>query len=379
MQNIKEKIKILIVEPFYSGSHRSWVDNYSQYSLHDIDRITLKGVYWKWRMHGGAITLAEKFNKYLQKNKCPDVILTTDMLNLPVFISFIKIKNIPIVTFFHENQLTYPWSTQDRDKKMNRDHHYGFINYTTALGSNLVMYNSNFHKNSFIYALKKFLKQFPDHNGLNNVHQIEKKSNVSYLGLALSKFDKYKVKSKNKVPLILWNHRWEYDKNPSTFFKMLKKIKELNIPFKLVILGEQFSTEMDEFTQARNYFTDEIVHIGYADSFEEYAKWLWKSDFIPVTSNQEFFGASVMEAVYCRTIPILPNRLTYPELFSRKLFPYLFYENENDLESKMIDLIQNEKKVKLDNLHKLIVRYDWQNIAPRYDKIIYKTFLKNKI
>ena len=168
-------------------------------------------------------------------------------------------------------------------------------------------------------------------------------------------------------------------KIPVHFFKMLKKIKQLNIPFKLVILGEQFSTEMDDFTQARNYFTDEIVHIGYADSFEEYAKWLWKSDFIPVTSNQEFFGASVMEAVYCRTIPILPNRLTYPELFSRKLFPYLFYENENDLESKMIDLIQNEKKLKLDNLYKLIVRYDWQNIAPQYDKIIYKTFLKNKI
>ena len=40
MQNIKEKIKILIVEPFYSGSHKSWVDNYIQFSLHDIDRIT---------------------------------------------------------------------------------------------------------------------------------------------------------------------------------------------------------------------------------------------------------------------------------------------------------------------------------------------------
>ena len=370
-------MKILLIEPYYSGSHKQWADGFKNHSRNEIKVLSLKGQFWKWRMHGGAVTIASKFNKM---RWVPDIILCTDMMDLTVFISLSrkKIKDIPIALYFHENQLSYPWKPDDRDVKHKRDMHYSFINFSSALAADKVLFNSEFHMNSFIENLKRFLKSFPDNREIEKVKQIKNKSKVLYLGLNLKKFDQLEIKTNNK-PTLLWNHRWEYDKNPSTFFKMLKKIKELNIPFKLVILGEQFSTEMDEFTQARNYFTDEIVHIGYADSFEEYAKWLWKSDFIPVTSNQEFFGASVMEAVYCRTIPILPNRLTYPELFSRKLFPYLFYENENDLESKMIDLIQNEKKVKLDNLHKLIVRYDWQNIAPRYDKIIYKTFLKNKI
>ena len=160
MQNIKQKLKILLIEPFYSGSHKSWADSYIQNSEHSISIIYLKGIYWKWRMHGGAISLAKKFNDIINKNGLPDLILTTDMLNLPVFSAFAKMKGIPIVTFFHENQLTYPWSTQDRDKEKNRDHHYGFINYTTALKSDLIMYNSKFHKDSFIGALRKFLKLY---------------------------------------------------------------------------------------------------------------------------------------------------------------------------------------------------------------------------
>ena len=56
MQNIKKKLKILLIEPFYSGSHKSWADNYAQNSVHSISIISLKGIYWKWRMHGGAIS-----------------------------------------------------------------------------------------------------------------------------------------------------------------------------------------------------------------------------------------------------------------------------------------------------------------------------------
>ena len=43
------------------------------------------------------------------------------------------------------------------------------------------------------------------------------------------KFDKYKIKEINKEVIILWNHRWEYDKNPEDFFNCLKQIKNENI------------------------------------------------------------------------------------------------------------------------------------------------------
>ena len=374
MQNINQKLKILLIEPFYSGSHKSWADSYTNNSEHSINIISLKGIYWKWRMHGGAITLAKRFNEFTHENGSPDLILTTDMLNLPVFSAFANMGESSIVTFFHENQLTYPWSTQDRDKAKQRDHHYGFINYTTALKSDLIMFNSKFHKDSFINALRKFLKQFPDHNELANVDVIEKKSVVSHLGLSLKKFDEYKTELINEVPIILWNHRWEYDKNPTSFFQTLKQIKDDGIQFHLVILGEEFDTEMDVFTEAREYFSDDILHMGYCDSFAEYANWLWKADILPVTSYQEFFGASVMEAVYCNTIPILPNRLTYPELFQDKLNPNIFYETDEDLVLKLKSMIQNYNESTTEKLSELATEFDWEIIAKKYDSLILKAY-----
>ena len=56
-------MKILIIEPFLTGSHKKWAENYSKYSQHNVQILSLPGRFWKWRMHGGAITLAKRFNQ----------------------------------------------------------------------------------------------------------------------------------------------------------------------------------------------------------------------------------------------------------------------------------------------------------------------------
>ena len=80
MINDNKKLNICLIEPFYSGSHKKWADEYQKYSYHNIEILSLKGIYWKWRMHGGAITLAEQFNKKYHNQSLPDIIITTDML-----------------------------------------------------------------------------------------------------------------------------------------------------------------------------------------------------------------------------------------------------------------------------------------------------------
>ena len=52
-------MKILILEPYFTGSHKQWALGYKKYSKHEVNILSMKGQFWKWRMHGGAVTLAK--------------------------------------------------------------------------------------------------------------------------------------------------------------------------------------------------------------------------------------------------------------------------------------------------------------------------------
>jgi hypothetical protein len=113
----------LLVEPYFTGSHAAWATGYAQHSQHHVDILSLPGRFWKWRMHGGAVTVARKF---LASESRPDLILATDMLDLTTFLALTRCRtaNIPTVIYFHENQLTYPRSPTDRDIAQKRDKQY---------------------------------------------------------------------------------------------------------------------------------------------------------------------------------------------------------------------------------------------------------------
>ena len=175
------------------------------------------------------------------------------------------------------------------------------------------------------------------------------------------------IRDSNK-PLVLWNHRWEYDKNPELFFKSLKHVKDEGYSFDLVVLGENFSNSPEIFQNAKDIFTENILHWGYAKDFDSYAKWLWKANILPVTSNQDFFGVSVMEAIYCETSPLLPNRLSFPELIPNQFHSDHFYQNENELNEKLINIIKTYKSIDLKALKKVALKYDWNYLASVYDE-----------
>ncbi|GIS03920.1 MAG: hypothetical protein CM15mP106_3670 [Candidatus Neomarinimicrobiota bacterium] len=164
-------MKILILEPYFTGSHKQWALGYKKYSKHEVKILSMKGQFWKWRMHGGAVTLAKQFVK---ANYKPDLILSTDMLDLSTFLALTKTKARSAI-YFHENQLSYPWSPNDRDLLKKRDHHYSFINYVSALSADHVLFNSRFHMEIFLKKLHSFLNHFPDHNEIDTIKIIEKK------------------------------------------------------------------------------------------------------------------------------------------------------------------------------------------------------------
>ncbi|MFQ5901100.1 MAG: DUF3524 domain-containing protein [Thermodesulfobacteriota bacterium] len=364
-------MKILILEPYFTGSHTAWAEGYVRHSKHDVQILSMSGRYWKWRMHGGAVTLAGKF---LESDLNPDLLLATDMLDLTTFLALTRKKTAatPCAVYFHENQLTYPWSPEDRDVIHNRDRHYGFINYTSALSSAAVLFNSRYHMDSFLSALKLFLKNFPDFNEIETVEVIMAKSFVLSLGLDLQKFDTNVPKPEDTVkddrpPLILWNHRWEYDKNPQDFFRALYLLADCGLNFEVAVLGENFSNQPDEFLNAKKVLGKRIKHFGFVRDMSIYAGWLWKADIVPVTSNQDFFGASLVEAMYCNCFPILPKRLAYPELIPEDLHQKVFYKDFDGLLNLLETTILNIDKIRKQGMRAFVGRFAWDKMAPIYD------------
>ena len=360
-------MKILFVEPFYTGSHQQWMEGYRQFSGHELRVLSLPGRHWKWRMYGGAVALAEQF---LQLQFQPDVIIASDMLDLGTFLALTRTKSAatPCYLYFHENQITYPWSPQDKDVQLKRNNQYGFINYTSALAADRVFFNSEYHRTSFIQALPNFLKQFPDHKGIHNVECIKNKSSVLPLGMHLQRLDHCKCATANAKPIVLWNHRWEYDKNPDLFFETLFRIDRSGIDFELVVLGESFQKTPPIFKEAQHILGDKIIHFGYAANFEDYANWLWKADVLPVTSNQDFFGISAVEGMYAGCYPLVPNRLAFPSHLPWQLREEFVYDTDEAFYLKLKAILSRKNLIVPEEIRNFVAQYDWSVMAPIYDK-----------
>lgn len=369
-------MNVLLVEPFYSGSHKFFADGLKKYSSHNITLLTLEGKYWKWRMYGGATTLGHQF---LEMDLAPDVILVTDMLDLPVFLSTIRHKldkHVPVYIYFHENQIAYPWKADSEDRAYKRDLHYGMMNYHSALAADKVLFNSDYNKNSFLEGLRAILNKMPDNKHMNYLEDLSQKCLTLHLGLELDKLTEMIPKSETAInagsettqpPLILWNHRWEHDKNPDTFFNALIHLKDENIPFRLAVLGENYQQAPAIFGQVETLFSNELIHFGYA-RYPEYIALLNQADILPVTSIHEFFGISVMEAVHYGATPLLPMRLSYPELYHPDENPEIFYNTNNELKEKLV-LLCSDKSLRKNYCH-ITKAYAWHNMINFYDKLL---------
>jgi glycosyltransferase involved in cell wall biosynthesis len=380
-------MKVLLLEPYYTGSHAAWADGYAAHSRHQVTVLGLPGRFWKWRMHGGAATLARQF---MEMDAVPDLLLATDMLDLTTFLALTRARthHIPAALYFHENQLSYPWSPGDRDVRQGRDVHYGFINYASALAADALFFNSSHHRDGFFDELPRLLKHFPDYNELDSVETLRAKSQVLPLGLDLRRFDAHQpsaisdqpsaisdqpshgeaLLSAVSGPLILWNHRWEYDKNPEEFFRALDVLAGRGLDFGLVILGESFRQRPGEFLEAQRRLGERVRHAGYAPDFADYARWLWQADLLPVTSRHDFFGSSVVEAIYCGCFPLLPRRLSYPELIPPEYHDLCFYRDFDDLVARLASVIEQGAPLQPAALQSAVARFDWHTMAPLYDE-----------
>ena len=115
-----------------------------------------------------------------------------------------------------------------------------------------------------------------------------------------------KVKKVKKENIVIFSGRNVDEKQPWLFKQMRDKIGDNNIKF--------------------------INTLEHNFSKEEYYELLSKSKVVVSFALQENFGFSVLEATYLGCIPIVPNRLVYPELYSEEYLYNTFEEACNMVE-----------------------------------------------
>jgi glycosyltransferase involved in cell wall biosynthesis len=255
------------------------------------------------------------------------------MLNLTEFVglSAIEFARLPKVIYFHENQLTYPVRFESE-----RDCHFAMTNLTSALAADAVWFNSQFHADSFLGALEEFLKSMPDHQPVEAIEKIRAKSAVRPPGIA----DFPARQTRKPGPLrILWAARWEHDKNPEDFFAALRALKAKDIPFGVSVIGRSFQDVPEIFDRARADFAQHIDLWGYQQNRDDYLQALSEADVIVSTANHEFFGIGIVEGLAAGAYPLVPERLSYPEILGLgkiKGTEQFFYDGSvSDLAAKL--------------------------------------------
>lgn len=355
---------ILFLNPYNGGSHRAFARGWAEHSRHDISVLGLPARHWKWRMRHGAVTLASRAQQLDQRF---DAVVTTDMLDLPLWRSYApaQLGALPTVVYFHENQLTYP-----DDHKGERDFHFGFTNLFSAAAAEQVWFNSGFHRDELLAAWRELLGRMPDYAPVELVDQVVQNARVRYPGISIPASICRKPAGSCHL---LWCARWEADKAPEQLFAALDELAARGVEFRISVLGQASSHVPELFRGARERLGERVVHWGWLRARGSYEAALAQADVVVSTARHEFFGIAVAEAVAAGAFPLVPRRLAYPELLADIDEPACFYGD--DLVAALEQVCARHAAGSVwpgdaQRGRRAMARYGWDRVAPELDAAI---------
>lgn len=361
--------RVLLLEPYYGGSHKQFLAGVQQWVDAEFVLLSLPARKWKMRMQFSAIWFVEQIKAMPATEQRFDVVLCSTFVDVAVLRALLC--SLPhwnqkafVKTYFHENQFAYP--SQQKDISMRQ---FTSINCSTALASDGCAFNSYYNLDSFVSGVHKVTKFASDMRIAKSVEAIRRKSVVLSPGMDYSFIDERPVPAKiDGPPVIVWNHRWEHDKGPEVFFAALYSIQKKSIPFRLIVLGESYANMPACFAEAEKRLKNEILHFAYAESRKHYAELLRLGDIVVSTAKHEFFGISVLEAIRAGCYPLLPDSLSYPELYPKE-----FQYSSGTLAQRLAELLQSPVSFAAEKAHELTERFSWQQLQKKYRQWLLET------
>jgi glycosyltransferase involved in cell wall biosynthesis len=372
---MSDSIRILAIEPYFGGPHAQFLDGLRTHSRHQWTLLAMQARNWKWRMRGAAMHLAGEAATLLGKSGRTrfDLVFASNFLNVADWRALAPeaLARVPVVQYFHENHLSYPLEAGPRNPAapaVRPDPQYGFLNLSSALASRQVWFNSAFHREEFLRAARGLLAKMPDFVPPGLVESLAARSRTMPPGTNLEPFIEGR-RPRGKPPLtILWNHRWEEDKNPEAFFEVLFFLAQESVPFRLAVVGEAMRKWPPVFEKAKRVLADRLVQFGYLPDREAYERQVLAADIAVSTAHHEFFGLPIIETIAAGCFPLMPARLSYPEIVPPEMQETFFYKTERELRLKLTKLLRGKGPWdKAAALATHVERFDWRRMVGTYD------------
>lgn len=358
-------MQVLLVSPYHGhSSHASWAEGYRAHSRHRIETLTLSDRAWAWRMRGGSVGLYEALTP---RHASADLIVATSMTDVAALTGLLRRTPLaakPVVFYMHENQLTYPIR-----KEGVRDRGLAWLQFTSMLAADEVWFNSEHNRASWFLALPEFLQSMPEQHGMCQISDLQQRSRVVPVGLTLPSTPIHS-KVSDGPPILLWNQRWDWDKNPDAFCDLVLALLP-QVEFRVVLAGQRPQREPPNLIALKAVLGGRLLHAGWC-SRDDYLQWLGRACLTVSTARHEFFGISVLEAAAHGVIPLLPRKLAYPELFPPEEFPRLFYRDRQELQSLAVAALKhpNGLAASMGAVQRAAYRYCWTALAPIYDGLL---------
>jgi glycosyltransferase involved in cell wall biosynthesis len=305
----KVKKSIWLLSAYRSDSHACWADwlvnTFKEFEWHKLE---LPGRHFRWRIRGNPLSWLQQ----LPEEK-PGLILATSMVDLATLKGLHpRLADIPCLYYFHENQFAYPVSKNQIDSVEPK-----LVQLYGGLAADRLLFNSVYNRDSFLDGVASLLKLLPDEvpDGIEDT--LRSRSDILPVVVdPVVEGPAAGAKAKNKK-LILWNHRWEYDKAPQVFTDALLQLDTLGADFELALLGSRPKTKPDFLLEIEDKLGDKIIVNGKVCR-EEYRDYLAQASIVVSTAIHEFQGLSVLEAICAGAVPVVPDDLCYREQYAEK-------------------------------------------------------------
>jgi glycosyltransferase involved in cell wall biosynthesis len=363
-----------LLSAYDAPSHRYWRESLGRYCpQHRFTQLALPPRYFSWRIRGNSLSWAFTCRRALMRDY--DLLVVTSQVDLSALRGFVPgLGNIPTLLYFHENQFAYPLSDAAHGSLEPR-----IVNLYSALCADMLVFNSAWNQRSFLAGVDELLHRLPDQVPPGLVDRLDSRAHVLpvpiepvYAGAGLPQFARRRPGARLQV---VWNHRWEYDKGPETLLAAVTECIQNRVPVNFHIVGQQFRNQpapLQELEQLLRLHPDYLGHWGTVTGRQNYYRLLERADVVLSTALHEFQGVAVMEAVARGCQPLVPDRLSYPELFPAR-YRYRSTPQQPQLEGAQIadSLLELAQRAMSGGDFEVpdMTAYGWQEMAPDYERL----------